>query len=176
MSGENHFNTSCWTRSLGSTLHQQPIHIAHFQSSFFWSPLSSLVQCEDVLLNQSFPDLLQALRELDPWCRLQIGWLLEEKCCTLAKGLVSRGNDLVWRDCRPGCHYSRESVAWKSQDTASRITVAKISGVNFAEQTLMRRTRSNIWTSLSHTPPKWGAEGGLRLFSMDWLKSLFLMK
>ena len=63
-----------------------------------------------------------------------------------------------------------------TRHSASVTMVEKTSGVNFAEPRLMRRTRLTIWTSQSQTPPKWGAEGGISLHSMDWLRRLFLMK
>ena len=75
-------------------------------------------------------------------------------------------------------------LTWVSGHSASRKMVAKISGVNFAEPTLIRRTsRSSIRRSsiflfnyLDESLPHATAEGGLSLYSFDWLKSLFMMK
>ena len=53
--------------------------------------------------------------------------------------------------------------------------VEKVSQVNFADPKFKRRARFTICTSLFHTPPKWGAEGGFRRHSTDWFSSFCLM-
>ena len=53
--------------------------------------------------------------------------------------------------------------------------VEKVSQVNFDDPKFKRRARFTICTSLSHIPPKWGAEGWFRRHSTDWLSSFCLM-
>ena len=94
---------------------------------------------------------------------------------TLQKGLPSK----KWFGVS-GLSSSWWLLTWVSgreltRQSASLTIVVKTSGVSFAEPRFKRRARLTHWTSLSHTPPKWGAEGGLSFHSTDWFSSWSLM-